>query len=209
MSDTNLSQSPTNAESRPAGRDEVIEAAIQAATELFATHNPTQVSVREIAARAGVSHALVHRYLGSKDDIFRTVLERDRQETARFWMENHGMSTTASTFAPDLPPGRYLRTAMRAILDGTQLSPADIKFPHADRMLQLLESGAMSAAGDEAVFDPRVLFSAMTAMTAGMALAEDFFLVQSGLEGEDREKVRAEINRLMAHIMTLAEPPRT
>ena len=42
---------------RPTGRDEVIASTIQAAIELFSKRNPSQVSVREIAAGAGVSHA--------------------------------------------------------------------------------------------------------------------------------------------------------
>ena len=32
--------------------------------------------MRDIAAEAGVSHALVHRYLGSKQDVYRAMLAR-------------------------------------------------------------------------------------------------------------------------------------
>ena len=80
MTDPTSGGTAVDTDSRPVGRDEVIEATIRAASELFAERNPSQVSVREIASRAGVSHALVHRYLGSKDDIFAAALKLDREQ---------------------------------------------------------------------------------------------------------------------------------
>ena len=192
-------------DSRPVGRDEVVQATIRAATQLFAERNPSQVSVREIATRAGVSHALVHRYLGTKDDIFRAALALDRQEAAEYWINDHGTGRTAGTFEADLPPGRYIRTIMRASLDGVPMSPEDMKLPHSDRMLNFLRSAEFPSVEDSPGFDVRLLFSAATAMAAGMAIAEEFFLVQSGLESDDRESVRAELNRLIMRIMTLAD----
>ena len=42
---------------------------LAAARELFAAHGVDGVSVRQIAAKAGVNHALVHRYFGTKDEM--------------------------------------------------------------------------------------------------------------------------------------------
>ena len=53
---------------------------LDAARELFAERSFAAVSVRDIAERAGVSHALVHRYLGSKDDVYRAVLARNETD---------------------------------------------------------------------------------------------------------------------------------
>ena len=39
--------------------------------------------MRDIAARAGVSHALVHRYLGKKTEIYDAVLTRDQSRIVR------------------------------------------------------------------------------------------------------------------------------
>jgi AcrR family transcriptional regulator len=205
MTEHNGSGTSADSDPRPVGRDEVVQATIRAAAELFAQRNPSQVSVREIATRAGVSHALVHRYLGTKDDIFRAALALDRQEAAEYWISDHGMGRTAGTFEEDLPPGRYIRTIMRASLDGVPMSVADMKFPHADKMLEFLRSTEFPSVEDAPGFDVRLLFSAVTAMAAGMAVAEEFFLVQSGLEGDDREHVHAELNRLIMRVMTLAD----
>lgn len=63
--------------SRPHGPDEVRAAVLVAADELFAERPPGAVTVREIAERAQVNHALVHRYFGTKEDLMRAVLEHN------------------------------------------------------------------------------------------------------------------------------------
>ena len=205
MAEIDGSADVSEADTRPVGREAVVETTIRAAAKLFAERNPSQVSVREIATAAGVSHALVHRYLGTKDDIFRAALAFDRGEVAEYWARHHGLDRTAGTFGEDLPPGRYVGTIMRAALDGVPMSVEDMKLPHADQMLAFLQSQEFPGVSREDSFDPRLLFSAVTAMAAGMGVAEDFFLAQSGLENEDRASVHADFNRLIMHMMALAD----
>jgi AcrR family transcriptional regulator len=192
---------------RPVGREEVVEATIRAASELFANRQPSQVSVREIAAKAGVSHALVHRYMGSKEDIFSATLEFDRQEAAEYWKTSHGFGRTPQTFSDDLPPGRFLKTVMRAALDGTDLSQHEVTFPHVGAMSAYVAENPIGPPADERGFDPRLLLSAVIALAGGMAIAEDFFLAQTGLQEADRDELRLELNRLIGHMMSLAEKP--
>ena len=66
-----------SAERTRGAREATTAAMLEAAEELFAAYGFTAVSVRDIAKQAGVSHALVHRYLGNKDDIYRKVLQRN------------------------------------------------------------------------------------------------------------------------------------
>ena len=47
---------------------------LAAARRLFAAHGVDGVSVRKIAAEAGVNHALVHRYFGTKDEMVAAIL---------------------------------------------------------------------------------------------------------------------------------------
>lgn len=205
MTDATSTGAAVDNDGRPVGRDEVIEATIKAAADLFAERNPSQVSVREIASKAGVSHALVHRYLGSKEDIFHAALKLDREQAAEYWMTNHGLAETPRTFDSDLPPGRYVRTVIRAALEGVPMTAEDMKFPHVERMMKVLESNELPDCSADPGYDPRLLLSAVTAMAAGMAVAENFFLAQTGLETEDRDKQRAELSRLMTHLMSLTQ----
>ena len=61
---------------RPFGRDEVVEALLDAANRLFATAGPADVSLRAIARAAGVNHGLVHRHFGTRDALVDRLLER-------------------------------------------------------------------------------------------------------------------------------------
>jgi AcrR family transcriptional regulator len=61
---------------RPTGRDEVVEALLDAAERLFASDGPADVSLRSIARAADVNHGLVHRHFGTRDDLVDRLLER-------------------------------------------------------------------------------------------------------------------------------------
>ena len=53
---------------KPAGRDAVMAALVEATSELILERGVT-MSVRDIAQRAGVNHGLVHTYFGSKEAL--------------------------------------------------------------------------------------------------------------------------------------------
>jgi len=110
---------------KPQGRDEVRTAVLSATTELVAERGPDGFSVREIAARAGVNHALVHRHFGTKADVLEQALavEADAVVTS---MQSSGLPLTADAASPesisqllDLLAERptYWRTLVHAVLD--------------------------------------------------------------------------------------------
>ena len=68
----------------PSPVDRKREAIIDAAAELMATRPMTDISVREIAARAAVPHTLIYRYLGNKQDLERAVIDRTINEVLAF-----------------------------------------------------------------------------------------------------------------------------
>ena len=71
-----------SAKKRP-GRSASSERILDSAQELFAKRGPRAVTVRQVAEKAGVTHTLVHRYFGSKDDLIRAVVDRvDARRTA-------------------------------------------------------------------------------------------------------------------------------
>ncbi|MCZ7532650.1 MAG: TetR/AcrR family transcriptional regulator [Acidimicrobiia bacterium] len=69
----------------PTGRDEIRAAVLDAADLLFASRRPSLVSIREIAAQAGVNHALVHRHFDAKENLVSEALARAEERLALEW----------------------------------------------------------------------------------------------------------------------------
>jgi AcrR family transcriptional regulator len=55
---------------------DIVDAVGTAAHGLFLERGPAAVSLRDVAAAAGVNLGLIHRYVGSKDDLVALVLDR-------------------------------------------------------------------------------------------------------------------------------------
>lgn len=70
------------AQARPQGRDEIRQAVLGAARSLVAERGLDGFSVRDVAARADVNHALVHRHFGSKAEVIELVLAEEARQVA-------------------------------------------------------------------------------------------------------------------------------
>ena len=88
---------------RPRGRprldDKLVPRILDAAERLFAEHGPVNVSIRDIAAEAGLPHSAIYRYFESKDEVLRRVLMRgrDRQLEHETEQRRQGSSATGRT----------------------------------------------------------------------------------------------------------------
>lgn len=102
----------TTAGSGPTGRDAVVDALIESATALFAERGLDDVSVREIAAAAGVNHALVFRHFGTKAGLLRAVLAHQRRQ----FSDAAEMDRPRSQISAKL--GLYTVILARVLLDG-------------------------------------------------------------------------------------------
>lgn len=58
-------------------KEDTQEAILDAGRALFAERGVAEVSIRDIAAVAGVSHTLVHFYFGSKEELVAAILNRE------------------------------------------------------------------------------------------------------------------------------------
>ena len=94
------------------GRKATTAAILDAAEELFSARGYSAVAVRDIAERAGVSHPIVHKYVGSKADVLRAVLARDE-----------GLIVSAAPANPDLIESTQPHVAARARAGRPYLPP--------------------------------------------------------------------------------------
>ena len=84
------------------------EAILEAATRRFATHSYEHAGVREIAADAGVTAALVNRYFGSKEKLFDEVIQRP--STSGTWSRTSGATWPTTSPGSWCTGGRTHRT---------------------------------------------------------------------------------------------------
>ena len=121
---------------RPHGRDAVVAAIQAAALELLAERGPREVTVRDIAAAAGVNHALVHRHFGTKDELVRAVLRTESAAIAQAAAERPRDDLTGLLALLDEPPA-YWRLLARTVLDSPALLDG-VDMPAADAFVELI-----------------------------------------------------------------------
>lgn len=109
---------------RPSGRDEVVEALLDAADHLFSTHGPADVSLRGIAREADVNHGLVHRHFGTRDDLIDRLLERMATDWAAEVETTADLGAALDRIMSDAPgaeasAGTWLRLLALSLLTDT------------------------------------------------------------------------------------------
>src|SRR5688572_28742666 len=114
-------------DSKPRGRDQVRSAVLTATSALVAERGPDGFTLRVIAARAGVNHALKHRHFGTKADVMEQMLAADAEAVVAAVLES-GLPTSGQAGAEvvaellDLLADRpsYWRTLVHAVLDSPE-----------------------------------------------------------------------------------------
>jgi AcrR family transcriptional regulator len=179
--------------SSPRGRDAVRTALLDAAATLFAERGPAAVSVRDVAAAAGVNHGLVHRHFGSKEALVAGVLERMAHEIA-LAVPARGLDAAAveELFGAAARRPGYWRILAWAILSGERPSALQAEFPTVRRLVDAVRRGYGSAALAPG-FDPAVVAGASVALVLGWLLFEPFLLEATGLARRGAARARAAV----------------
>src|SRR5262245_36480056 len=113
--------------------EETRKLLIDAYLELLRDRGPEAISVREVAAAAGVNHGLVHRHFGSKEALVPAAV-------ARLVAESHQVPRaclSALTFALLRANPTLARVAARVCLDGPSDVLADAA-PDAARLAEIV-----------------------------------------------------------------------
>ncbi|HVV22472.1 MAG TPA: TetR/AcrR family transcriptional regulator [Pseudonocardiaceae bacterium] len=89
---------------------------LAAAAEEFALHGPRGARIQAVVARAGVNERMIYHHFGSKDGLYRAVLEDQIGDFGREW------SARLDQLA-DLPPKEGMRAAFRSFAEGLTARP--------------------------------------------------------------------------------------
>lgn len=167
-----------------AGADEPsdrLEALVAATVRIMLANPGRDVSIREIAAEAGVAHSDLYRHAGSKEQLVALAVAQIEATFAQ------SMPADPVTFLQDLPAMltrlRATRAAMlvvtdRAIANGDPTSDQTLGV----QALAALVNQRRQAAGTTSTVDPRVLAAATAGLLWGLMVLEPRWLHSLGLE---------------------------
>jgi TetR/AcrR family transcriptional regulator, repressor for neighboring sulfatase len=193
-----------------ASREETTEAILDAAEALFAERGYTAVTVREIAAMVGVSHALIHRYLGSKAAIYATVLRRHELVIRASAPDSDDLLESTSLMLREawLKQGRYLRLIAHSALHGLSYNRTSGRFAATERLVELGEKAAAAGAEDRDpdAPSPRFVIASLVAMLLGWAAAKDWVLPAAGIDEMSDEEFLAAFEHVLRDIERLYFP---
>ncbi|HET6475127.1 MAG TPA: helix-turn-helix domain-containing protein [Thermoleophilia bacterium] len=165
---------------------------VAAAGRLFSEHGTEAVSIRQIAARAGVSHTLVHKYFGSKEELVCDVIgARDDQFAGLLSQVSSDRDALRETTRAVLRSREQLRTTMYAALEGRSAEEVGWSWPtmriFAERFMGE-DAVGQGDAGEPAV-DPPMVAAAMAALLLGWSVLQEMLLEMTGLEDLGEEDV--------------------
>ncbi len=175
---------------KPSGGREIKAALIAAADKLIGEKGPDAVSVRSIAAAAGLMPTLVHRYFGSKDELIREVLHQ-HITTFREAARDASDPTTVANSMFDVMANNpaFLRVIAYTLLEGHHPE----EYLSKSGMVARLVDALSPAYGEDAPLEAAILVSQM----AGWLLLEPFTLFASNYQGTV-ETARSEVlNRIV------------
>jgi AcrR family transcriptional regulator len=121
---------------------QIVDAVAEAAYDLFVERSPSAVSLREIATAANVNLGLIHRYVGSKDEVIALVLERHTRRAQTITELGHCdlMHQVADAVVNRPSTGRLIAGM---ILDGVDVAALKDDFPLLE---QLAKNGDATSA---------------------------------------------------------------
>lgn len=197
---------------RPRGRprldEQLMPRILDAAERLFAERGPVGVSIRDIAAEAGLPHSAIYRYFESKDEVLRQVLVRgrDRQIEHETEQRRQGLSAIGGLEWLMEHNRAYLLAVVRLALQGETNSSLGLE-PRtvASTSLAALQAGVPLEPRTD--LDPRMVLAALAAIAFGYAVGEDWIIDTLGMQSCDADQVRAGVDEVMNSMLALANGP--
>jgi AcrR family transcriptional regulator len=183
------------------------EAILLAAEQVFALRGFDGTSVREVGERAGVTHALVHRYFGTKDDLYKAVLARNEDVIRDAAAGVDGVTQAAALMLREgLAHHRsYLRLIVDSALRGVPYESSLVNFSATERLIELARLAAPDdtravvqdddAVATDAETTARLAVVMAVTLYLGWAAAGHWVVAAGGLRDLDEETLTAALER--------------
>ncbi len=178
------------------GADAVRRALIEAAAQRLGETGPSNVSVRDVARRAGVNHGQVHHYFGGKRGLLVAAMRKLATDHFELTRERSGGSPIPPLFVLAEDPDYWraiCQVTMEGDLDLARLEvDEDISIPRS-AMRELMQR--YEIADDD--LDYKAQFASLVAMQLGWVALEDFIMLVADVRDEDRDEVRARAKAML------------
>lgn len=211
MSDqrTGAQERPRRGRGRPRLDEKLMPQILDAAERLFAERGPVSVSIRDIAAEAGLPHSALYRYFESKDEVLRQVLARGRtRQIEHERAERESGRTTQGALEWIMEHNRaYFMLVARLAVEGETTTSLGLD-PGENvtrRSLEALQGGMLFELRTD--HDPRMVVAAVAALALGYVMSEEWVLDSIGMHDCDKAEVRAAIDAILASMMALGRGP--
>ena len=195
---------------RRGSREQTTVAILDAAEKLFAERGFAAVSVRDIAAEAGVSHALVHRYLGSKAQVYRTMLLRRETVIRDAAPDEDDLIEATKLMLREavLHQRRYVRMLASSALGGLSFERTVGRFAATERLVEIAEKvvAGEGEARSPAAPDSRFIIASIVAMLLGWSAGREWILKAVDLEPMSDEEFCDAFERIVTDMERLYFP---
>lgn len=194
---------------RRASREETTARILDAAQELFSARNPCDVTVRQIAEKAGVTHALVHQYVGTKDELLSAVIQRtNRAAIAR---ESSNLDEALQVIVADILANRlHSKTMVRSAMDGVEYVSLNKRIETGQALIELARKDAASGVEPKPAprgIDPRVVVAAMSSLALGWVATEDWNWHVFGIDPSEKDEVFRQLLLIVGYVGDLVLLP--
>jgi len=181
----------------PRGRKEIIDAILQATEKLLPKHNPTDISLRQIAEAANVNYSLIHRYFGTKESVIMAAHERILDRIGEQFSAVERLDGNIGVLFKINRENASRRILLaRAMLDGADPHLIRHHFPIMHQLIELLKK-KKSKTKHSSEYDAETLAAFFAGSTLGWFFFEPFLLASTGLDKKDKKKVHRQITEML------------
>jgi TetR/AcrR family transcriptional regulator, repressor for neighboring sulfatase len=181
----------------PRGRKAIIEAILRATEKLLPKHNPTDISLRQIAEAANINYSLIHRYFGTKESVIMAAHERVLNKAGEQFSTVNRIEGNVGVLFKISGENVSRRTLLaRAMLDGADPHLIRHHFPIMQQLIELLRK-KKSETKKPSEYDAETLAAFFAGLSLGWFFFEPFLLASTGLEKKDQHKVQSQIIEML------------
>lgn len=155
-----------------------------------------------------MTHALVHQYVGTKDDLLSAVIQRVSRDRAAIVHDSPDLETAVDVIARQILANRlHSKSLVRSAMDDVEYVSLHERVRTGHALIELIaRSRALGGAPapPPADLDPRVIVGALAALLFGWAATEEWAWSMFGLDPSDKECVYGELLKIAHYIADLA-----